>query len=642
MRRSTIACVSFDRQRRTAGARSGQVRVRPLNKIELDLGNEEIWKVDTDDKSIQDLQKMQKYHYDSTFGPDSNNQNIYDGVGCKITENVFQGRNGTLFAYGQTSAGKTHTLMGSPEEPGLMILAVSDLFAMCEAKADHEFLARMSYVEIYNEEVKDLLDESGSVSGGLAVVEDPKTGPYVKGAIDKVVLRADDALQVLYEGEKNRHFAATAMNNHSSRSHVVLVLVLETRKRVPGITRRETDNTFQGQKGGGAVKISRLNLVDLAGSEKVAKAGTTGQRLVEGTNINKSLMTLGMVIMALAKESKTGKHEHIPYRDSKLTRLLSSSLGGNACTAVVCACSPAERNYEETCGTLKFATFSASIINKVSVNVVGDSAAVLGNMKSEIEELRAQLANGGAQAEKKLQSMLKVIIKAKETGLLERSATFAARFADMTISIAQGSAPATIAEGDETDADGAAERKESDIAKDLEALSEEFIHEIEAEVERRLEEDPNFFDAEARPLRTGKRRMSTMGMHNLARISQLRDALISEDERVQLGLQMSSQSEAVETLTAQVEELKNELTLAKGEIDLAHVSLQDAASKAKALDEHLAEERARSQRALADKAEQLRAAEGKLIEARTSQQRTAAELAKATADAARLQVEGPL
>jgi centromeric protein E len=219
------------------------------------------------------------------------------------------------------------------------------------------------------------------------------------------------------------------------------------------------------------------------------------------------------------------------YRDSKLTRLLSSSLGGNACTAVMCAISPAERNYEESCGTLKFATFSASVINKVTVNVVADSGAMLKEYKGEIEELKAK---SGA-AEGRLKDIIDLLIKAKESQLVERDYNFAAKLIDMQMGVATG---------------------------DL-TLAEQ-IQEIEAIVETKKQEDPSFFEGDPRPQRAqGGRKMSTMSMNNLARISQMHASLISEEERVQLQETIAEEDEEedanVEELKEQVEDLEKKV-----------------------------------------------------------------------------------
>ena len=251
--------------------------------------------------------------------------------------------------------GKTYTLMGTPDEPGLTILAIHEVFSHIFKTTGTEFLARVSYIEIYNEEIKDLLEPSDR---RLRVLDDPRRGPYVKNAKEEVVLSPEHCLELIARGEQNRHIASTNMNTHSSRSHTLFIMVLESRlmdvSEVNGdISDEKCGGRTSGQLLAGwtgkkkAVKVSRLNLVDLAGSERVSKTGATGQRLKEGSMINKSLLTLSTVISHLS----SGKGGHIPYRDSKLTRLLSSSIGGNACTAEVCAVSPAKRNIGETRST---------------------------------------------------------------------------------------------------------------------------------------------------------------------------------------------------------------------------------------------------------------------------------------------------
>lgn len=410
-------------------------RLRPLNKIELNLNNHVIWKAE--DNNVYDLEHDdKKYAYDLAFGPDCTNNDIFQTLGVPIVDKVLNGFNGSIFAYGQTSSGKTHTLMGAPAQPGVAPMCINDLFEKCEAKAHHEFLVRISYVEIYNEDIKDLLHspDDKAHQGRLTIIDDPKIGPTVRGAVEKVVASGEDALHALAEGEHNRHFAATNMNERSSRSHVCLVLILESREvyddqaTSPKKHRGSVGTLDKKAKNTSAIKVGRLNLIDLAGSEKVAKTGATGERLHEGSNINKSLLTLGQVIHKLADlcNPKLSAHDkkgiHVPYRDSKLTMLMKGSIGGNSCTAVVCAVSPASRNYEETKGTLMFANRCKTVVNKVSVNEVADKDTMLAQYKHEIADLKAKLAEAEAGKKEdpdqkiKMEQLMALIVKGQETG----------------------------------------------------------------------------------------------------------------------------------------------------------------------------------------------------------------------------------
>ncbi|KAJ8314002.1 hypothetical protein KUTeg_008563 [Tegillarca granosa] len=250
------------------------------------------------------------------------------------TGNVLGGYNGTIFAYGQTSSGKTHTMegvLGDEKMQGIIPRIVQDIFNYIYGMDENlEFHIKVSYFEIYMDKIRDLLDISKT---NLSVHEDKNRVPYVKGATERFVSSPEEVMEAIDEGKSNRHVAVTNMNEHSSRSHSVFLISvkqehLENQKKLHG----------------------KLYLVDLAGSEKVSKTGAEGAVLDEAKNINKSLSALGNVIAALAE----GNKGHVPYRDSKLTRILQESLGGNARTTIVICCSPASYNESETKSTLLF------------------------------------------------------------------------------------------------------------------------------------------------------------------------------------------------------------------------------------------------------------------------------------------------
>ena len=229
---------------------------------------------------------------------------------------------------------------------------------------DAEFLVKLTYAELYNEELKDLLTTapSSATEGGLKIIEDPMLGPSIQNVTEAVFINTSQVKALLVEGENRRHFGVTNMNAHSSRSHVLVRLSIESRKVASKSTNSPLRISWNNDK---PTYMSTLNLVDLAGSERASKSGTTGQSLKEGSFINKSLLTLGTVIANLS-EGKQGIH--IPYRNSKLTRLLSTALGGNAKTCMITCISPASGNTAESLSTLRFASRAKRVVNMVQQN----------------------------------------------------------------------------------------------------------------------------------------------------------------------------------------------------------------------------------------------------------------------------------
>ncbi|KAJ8535599.1 hypothetical protein K7X08_023319 [Anisodus acutangulus] len=318
-----------------------------------------------------------KFEFDRIFGDECRTLEIYKERTKKIVSTAVQGFNGTVFAYGQTSSGKTHTMRGSATEPGVIPMAVQDLFNFIEEEMNREFLLRMSYMEIYNEEINDLLAPEHRK---LQIHESIERGIFVAGLREEIVASPDQVLELMDFGESHRHIGETNMNTYSSRSHTIFRMIIESREKAEDT---KTDNSCD------AVRVSVLNLVDLAGSERVAKTGAEGVRLKEGSHINKSLMTLGTVIKKLSEgaESQGG---HVPYRDSKLTRILQPALGGNANTAIICNITLAQIHADETKSSLQFASRALRVTNCVHVNEILTDAALLKRQKKEIEELRAK------------------------------------------------------------------------------------------------------------------------------------------------------------------------------------------------------------------------------------------------------------
>ncbi|XP_057340953.1 osmotic avoidance abnormal protein 3-like [Microplitis mediator] len=352
------------------------VRCRPMSQKELSAGCQNAVTIDPISKNCT-LEGTgggagKVYQFDATFGPESSTEKVYEDVGSVIVEAVLEGYNGTVFAYGQTGCGKSHTMQGFIER------TLEHIFeATSTSSSDTRYLALLSYLEIYNERLRDLLQDN-LVDGALQLKEDPQRGTYVAGGLREVTVKdAAECAKLVEQGDRRRVAAFTKMNASSSRSHAVLTISLEA-------LAMGENNGKQG--GDGAVRRGQLHLVDLAGSERQARTGATGDRLKEAASINLSLSALGNVISALA----AGNGRHVPYRDSKLTRLLRDSLGGNARTLMIACISPADVDAEETLSTLRYAARARCIKNKPVVNE-DPKDALLRQYQLELQRLRKLL-----------------------------------------------------------------------------------------------------------------------------------------------------------------------------------------------------------------------------------------------------------
>ncbi|KAL1218214.1 Kinesin-like protein KIN-7N [Cardamine amara subsp. amara] len=367
------------------------VRVRPPAPELSPENGSSLWKVEDNrislHKSLDTPITTSSYAFDHVFDESSTNASVYELLTKDIIHAAVEGFNGTAFAYGQTSSGKTFTMTGSETDPGIIRRSVRDVFERIHMISDREFLIRVSYMEIYNEEINDLLAVENQ---RLQIHEHLERGVFVAGLKEEIVSDAEQILKLIDSGEVNRHFGETNMNVHSSRSHTIFRMVIESRGK---------ENSSSD-----AIRVSVLNLVDLAGSERIAKTGAGGVRLTEGKYINKSLMILGNVINKLSDSAKL--RAHIPYRDSKLTRILQPALGGNAKTCIICTIAPEEHHIEESKGTLQFASRAKRITNCAQVNEILTDAALLKRQKLEIEELRMKLQ--GSHAEVLEQEILKL------------------------------------------------------------------------------------------------------------------------------------------------------------------------------------------------------------------------------------------
>ncbi|XP_063696569.1 kinesin-like protein unc-104 isoform X4 [Culicoides brevitarsis] len=381
------------------------VRVRPFNSREIVRDAKLIIEMSGNTTSITNPKlppgapdSVKRFNYDYSYAsndPDdpefANQQMVYADIGEEMLQHSFDGYNVCIFAYGQTGAGKSYTMMGKQEEgqEGIIPTICKDLFRRIEETTtdDLKYSVEVSYMEIYCERVRDLLNPKNK--GNLRVREHPCLGPYVEDLSKLAVTCYEDIHELIDEGNKARTVAATNMNETSSRSHAVFTIFF-TQQRHDQMTDLNTE------------KVSKISLVDLAGSERADSTGAKGTRLKEGANINKSLTTLGKVISALAeiasKSKKSKKADFIPYRDSVLTWLLRENLGGNSKTAMIAAISPADINYDETLSTLRYADRAKQIVCKAVVNEDAN-AKLIRELKEEIQKLRELLRAEGIEVQ---------------------------------------------------------------------------------------------------------------------------------------------------------------------------------------------------------------------------------------------------
>ena len=344
-------------------------RFRPMNDLEKTTGNETV----ADFTSPTSLtfhssreKNVYRFNFDRIFPPSSTQQDIYDFGVKGIIESVLDGYNGTVLAYGQTSSGKTYTMQGEMDEErrqGIIPRMINHVFKYIYQNEGTDFMIKVSMIEIYQEKIRDLFDCSRN---NLNIREDSIKGIYVDGASERYVGCPNDVLALLEVGSENRAVAATNMNEHSSRSHSIFILTINQTNKQQGFS-----------------KIGKLYLVDLAGSEKISKTGATGHTLEEAKNINKSLTTLGRVINSLTD----GKSTHIPYRESKLTRVLQESLGGNSKTCLIITCSPSIYNESESLSTLRFGERAKKIKNKPKIN----KEVTVAELQKLVEQLKENL-----------------------------------------------------------------------------------------------------------------------------------------------------------------------------------------------------------------------------------------------------------
>ena len=377
------------------------------------------------------VQGSQHGPYTRVFPEDIGTEEVHREVVAPVIQSFLEGYNGCVFAYGQTGSGKTHTLMGShaddkgPRELGVVQHTVLQVLTKMQQDVTRVWFLRVSYLEIYNEKFKDLLKGSQGVvdnsqgtnkKAALSVYDHPELGPTVRNLTEVPVTGLDQLHELILKGEARRAVGRTNMNEHSSRSHTMIRLILESKSALrtnesSNSSSSSSSSSSSGEQGekkeSSDVTVSQMYLVDLAGSENVKKSGVEGSRFKEATHINQSLHQLTNVILQLADRSY---HEHgsyaynkevIHYRNSKLTHALSSCLGGNAKTVLICAASPCSNSLAETYSTLSFAKRAAQIVNRViKVQITAENSLMSKHMH-DVEQLKSALrgAGGGCSTE---------------------------------------------------------------------------------------------------------------------------------------------------------------------------------------------------------------------------------------------------
>ncbi|ELV10097.1 Kinesin-like protein KIF18B [Tupaia chinensis] len=326
------------------------------------------------------------FAFDRVFGEAATQREVFQHTTHSILDSFLQGYNCSVFAYGATGAGKTHTMLGREGDPGIMYLTTMELYRRLEARQEEKrFEVLINYQEVYNEQIHDLLEPKGP----LAIREDPDKGVVVQGLSFHQPTSAEQLLEMLTRGNRNRTQHPTDANATSSRSHAIFQIFVKQQDRVPGLTQ--------------ALQVAKMSLIDLAGSERASSTHAKGERLREGANINRSLLALINVLNALADAK--GRKSHVPYRDSKLTRLLKDSIGGNCRTVMIAAISPSSLAYEDTYNTLKYADRAKEIRLSLKNNVISldchisQYATICQQLQAEVAALRKKLQEYEAGAQ---------------------------------------------------------------------------------------------------------------------------------------------------------------------------------------------------------------------------------------------------
>lgn len=368
------------------------LRCRPLSEDELRVNTPVVISCHENRREVCAVQNIankqidRTFMFDKVFGPTSQQKDLYDQAVSPIVNEVLEGYNCTIFAYGQTGTGKTYTMEGGarkkngefPNDAGVIPRAVRQIFDILEAQ-NAEYSMKVTFLELYNEEITDLLAPEectkfidDKTKKPIALMEDGKGGVFVRGLEEEIVCTANEIYKILEKGSAKRRTAETLLNKQSSRSHSIFSITIHIKECTP-----------EGEE---MIKCGKLNLVDLAGSENISRSGAREGRAREAGEINKSLLTLGRVINALVEHSG-----HVPYRDSKLTRLLRDSLGGKTKTCIIATISPSIHCLEETLSTLDYAHRAKNIKNKPEVNQKMMKSALIKDLYSEIDRLKQEV-----------------------------------------------------------------------------------------------------------------------------------------------------------------------------------------------------------------------------------------------------------
>ncbi|OMJ95238.1 hypothetical protein SteCoe_1450 [Stentor coeruleus] len=368
------------------------IRIRPLNSKEVSNNDRDITRVEDtlliildmndfeDKKNLLHRSREQRYVFDKIF-KEATNEEVFSKTVIDLIHPALRGINACAFAYGPTGSGKTYTMLGSQDDPGIAILTITEMFNQIQMDLDKLYDIKISYVEIYNEAIRDLLNPSNNY---LDLRDDPLRGVVIAGVTEFSAESTEQVMNLLTTGNKRRTTEATNANQTSSRSHAIFQVTLSQRDRIQAT---EVD-----------IYQAKLSLIDLAGSERGTVTENRGIRLLEGAKINRSLLALANCINALGDKSKKGFF--VPYRDSKLTRMLKDSLGGNCRTVMISNISPAASQFEESVNTLKYASRAKNIKYKVSANKklvafhIAEYKNIISDLRNEIESLKVQLGKG--------------------------------------------------------------------------------------------------------------------------------------------------------------------------------------------------------------------------------------------------------
>ena len=397
------------------------LRVRPISEDELRSSARDSVIERTDSNRIflaaKKESEKKSYSFDAVFDPASVQKDVYCTVAKPVVDSVLQGYNGTILAYGQTGTGKTHTMIGGPGElKGVIPRCMKAIFTTVKSSVTHSYQVKVAFLQLYMEVLQDLIKPDPS--NPIRIREDTEEGIYLAGLNWTDVTSVAECMNLLSLGDKNRNVASTSMNSTSSRSHAVYMVKIEKREKISKEAYDQTQSTKFRDK---SMTRSTLYLVDLAGSERVSKTKVSGTRLDEAKNINLALLALGNCIQALAE----GKSKYIPFRDSKLTRLLEQSLGGNSKTSLIVTIGPSMFNYQESVSSLLFGSRAMKIQNTPELNIKIDYKALCDRLQAELDRINDKENINNIDTDKIMEEnyMLKQMIETLTTEKMQLEVT---------------------------------------------------------------------------------------------------------------------------------------------------------------------------------------------------------------------------